>query len=128
MHRCGSGTGNQSGTGPVSIRRCTGYPPGLYHPEHSDRAVGLRRACLIIVPLQGASQHLPRLLDLATSTAHRVAAHQALVVAYRPASSMLLKFNANDIAWLATDCAMHTALVADDTVALARATRSVTAP
>ncbi len=59
------------------------------------------------------SQHLPRLLGdaqivvLTTTTADQVAAHRALVVAYRLASSMLLKFNANDIAWLAADRAMH---------------------
>ncbi|MGH3815416.1 MAG: helix-turn-helix domain-containing protein [Pseudonocardiaceae bacterium] len=77
------------------------------------------------------SQHLPRLLGdaqavvLTASAADQVAAHRALVVAYRLASSMLLKFNANDIAWLAGDRAMQTALAVDDTVALARATRSV---
>ncbi|MGH3915382.1 MAG: helix-turn-helix domain-containing protein [Pseudonocardiaceae bacterium] len=77
------------------------------------------------------SQHLPKLLAdaqavvLNTSVADQVAAHRALVVAYRLASSMLLKFNANDIAWLAADRAMYTATAVDDTVALARATRSV---
>jgi hypothetical protein len=77
------------------------------------------------------SQHLPRLLGnaqivvLTTSAADQVAAHRALVGAYRLASSMLLKFNANDIAWLAADRAMQVALAVDDTVALARATRSV---
>jgi tetratricopeptide (TPR) repeat protein len=38
---------------------------------------------------------------------------------------MLLKFETNDVAWLAADRAMHTALAVDDTLALARATRSV---
>jgi transcriptional regulator with XRE-family HTH domain len=77
------------------------------------------------------SQHLPRLLDdaqavvLTTSAADQITAHRALVVAYRLASSMLLKFNANDIAWLAADRAIQIALAVDDTVALARATRSV---
>jgi C4-dicarboxylate-specific signal transduction histidine kinase len=76
------------------------------------------------------SQHLPKLLDdtqevvLTTSAAHQLAAHRVLVIAYRVASSMLLKFNTNDIAWLAADRAMHTALAIDDTVSLARATRS----
>jgi hypothetical protein len=46
-------------------------------------------------------------------------------MAYRLASSMLLKFDANDVAWLAADRAMQTALPTDDTIALARATRSV---
>ncbi|MGQ0777912.1 MAG: helix-turn-helix domain-containing protein [Pseudonocardiales bacterium] len=77
------------------------------------------------------SQHLPKLLGdaeaviLTASVADQVAAHRALVVAYRLASSMLLKFDAHDIAWLAADRAMHRALAIDDTVALARATRSV---
>lgn len=77
------------------------------------------------------SQHLPRLLGdaqavvLTTSAADQVPAHRALVVAYRLASSMLLKFDANDIAWLAADRALQVALAVDDTVALARATRSV---
>ncbi|MCA1703079.1 MAG: helix-turn-helix domain-containing protein [Actinobacteria bacterium] len=77
------------------------------------------------------SQHLPEMLldaqvvALAASSADQVAAHRALVVAYRLASSVLLKFGANDIAWLAADRAMHAAVAVDDTVALARATRSV---
>ncbi|MGH3796490.1 MAG: helix-turn-helix domain-containing protein [Pseudonocardiaceae bacterium] len=77
------------------------------------------------------SQYLPGLLGdaqvvtSAASTADQVAAHRALVVAYRLASSVLLKFGANDIAWLAADRAMHVAVAVDDTVALARATRSV---
>ncbi|MGH3708561.1 MAG: helix-turn-helix domain-containing protein [Pseudonocardiaceae bacterium] len=77
------------------------------------------------------SRHLPKLLGdaqvvvLTTTTADHIAAHRALVVAYRLASSMLLKFNVNDIAWLAADRAMHVALAVDDTAALARATRSV---
>ncbi len=77
------------------------------------------------------SRHLPRLLgeaQLAVATASeadQVAARRVLVVAYRLASSMLLKFETTDIAWLAADRAMHTALAVDDTVALARATRSV---
>lgn len=52
-------------------------------------------------------------------------AHRVLVTAYRLASSMLLKFEANHIAWLAADRAMHTALTTEDTWSLARATRSV---
>lgn len=77
------------------------------------------------------SQHLPKLLSeaqtlvLPSSTSDQVTAHRTLVVVYRLASSMLLKFNTNDIAWLAADRAMHTALAVDDMVALARATRSV---
>ncbi len=77
------------------------------------------------------SQHLPTLLGdaqavvLTASAEGQVTAHRQLVGGYRLASSMLLKFDANDIAWLAADRAMHTALAIDDTVSLARATRSV---
>lgn len=77
------------------------------------------------------SRHLPRLLgeaQLALATApeaDQIAARRVLVVAYRVASSMLLKFETTDVAWLAADRAMHTALAVDDTLALARATRSV---
>jgi hypothetical protein len=77
------------------------------------------------------SQRLPKLIGdaqavvLKASCTEQIPAHRALVMAYRLASSMLLKFDANDIAWLAADRAMHTALAVDDTVALARATRSV---
>lgn len=77
------------------------------------------------------SQRLPKLIGdaqtvvLKAGCAEQVAAHRVLVMAYRLASSMLLKFDANDIAWLAADRAMYTALAVDDTVALARATRSV---
>lgn len=77
------------------------------------------------------SRHLPTLLSDAQSFAFtasevdQIIAHRMLVSAYRLASSMLMKFDANDIAWLAADRAMQTALAIDDTVALARATRSV---
>lgn len=77
------------------------------------------------------SQHLPRLLDnaqkcaLCIPAAHQVNAYRMLVGAYRLASSTLLKFNANDVAWLAADRAMNAAVAVDDPVALARATRSV---
>lgn len=77
------------------------------------------------------ARHLPalieqaQLLTLTASDSEEVAGRRALVVAYRLASSMLLKFEAHDVAWLAADRAMHTALAVDDTQALARATRSV---
>jgi transcriptional regulator with XRE-family HTH domain len=77
------------------------------------------------------ARHLPKLIgdaQLAVAAAPRsyeLEAQRALVVTYRLASSMLLKFDARDIAWLAADRAMQTALATDDTVALARATRSV---
>ncbi|RZS32369.1 helix-turn-helix protein [Herbihabitans rhizosphaerae] len=77
------------------------------------------------------ARHLPALMRdaqtavLTMSDADQVAAHRVLVTAYRLASSMLLKFEATDIAWLAADRAMHTALAATDTWSLARASRSV---
>ncbi|RZQ61311.1 XRE family transcriptional regulator [Amycolatopsis suaedae] len=77
------------------------------------------------------AQHLPGLVtsaQLAVSelpAEHQLEAQRVLVTGYRLASSMLLKFGTNHIAWLAADRAMQTALTADDTWALARATRSV---
>ncbi len=77
------------------------------------------------------AQHLPKLLEAAQSAAltalppDQVDAHRVLVTSYRLASSMLLKFDCNDLAWLAADRAMHTALAVDDTWSEARATRSV---
>ncbi|MEV6238677.1 helix-turn-helix transcriptional regulator [Lentzea sp. NPDC051838] len=77
------------------------------------------------------ARHLPTLMAEAqiavqtASDADEVAANRVLVTTYRLASSMLLKFEANDIAWLAADRAMHTAMYAGDTWSLARATRSV---
>jgi tetratricopeptide (TPR) repeat protein len=77
------------------------------------------------------AQYLPKLVDDAQAAvptapeADRVDAYRVLVTAYRLASSMLLKFKAHGVAWLAADRAMHTALAADDTWSLARATRSV---
>ena len=62
---------------------------------------------------------------LSASDADQLEAHRALITTYRLASSMLLKFEANHLAWLAADRAMHTALAVDDTWSLARATRSV---
>jgi len=44
---------------------------------------------------------------------------------YRLASSTLLKFESTDVAWLAADRAMTVARATDDTICLARATRSV---
>lgn len=77
------------------------------------------------------ARHLPKLLHeaqiltLTAKPSSRVVASRALVMAYRLASSVLLKFETNDIAWLAADRAMQAALAVDDTLALARATRSV---
>jgi len=77
------------------------------------------------------AQYLPKLLNdaqaavLTAPEADQLDAYRVLVTAYRLASSMLLKFESHEIAWLAADRAMHTALAADDTWSLARATRSV---
>ncbi|ONI86701.1 transcriptional regulator [Saccharothrix sp. ALI-22-I] len=77
------------------------------------------------------AQHLPKLLEaaqhaaLTTPPSELVDAYRVLITTYRLASSMLLKFESHDIAWLAADRAMHTALAIDDTWSLARATRSV---
>jgi transcriptional regulator with XRE-family HTH domain len=71
---------------------------------------------------------LPQLLDdaqlSAAADAHQKT-YRALVMAYRLACSMLLKYDSNDIAWLAADRAMYTAQLSGDTIALARATRCV---
>jgi transcriptional regulator with XRE-family HTH domain len=75
--------------------------------------------------------HLPKLMAdaqralYAVPEQEKVDTYRALVTAYRLASSMLLKFEVNDVAWLAADRAIHTALQVDDTWSLARATRSV---
>ncbi|GAA3458106.1 helix-turn-helix domain-containing protein [Saccharothrix longispora] len=77
------------------------------------------------------ARRLPELLGaaqravLAAPPAEQVDAHRILVTSYRLASSMLLKFESHDVAWLAADRAMHTALAVDDTWSQARATRSV---
>jgi transcriptional regulator with XRE-family HTH domain len=78
------------------------------------------------------AQHLPSLIHDAqvlaatvTADAEVRSARRALIMSYRLVSSMLLKFEANEVAWLAADRAMQIALPSDDNVALARATRSV---
>lgn len=55
----------------------------------------------------------------------RLNAHRMLVMAYRLACSMLLKYESTEVAWLAADRAMTTAQAVDDPIALARASRSV---
>lgn len=74
---------------------------------------------------------LPRLLleaqlhALSADQTDRQQAQRSLVMAYRVACSMLLKYDSTDVAWLAADRAMYAAQGADDPIALARATRSV---
>jgi transcriptional regulator with XRE-family HTH domain len=55
----------------------------------------------------------------------RLEATRYLVMTYRLASSTLLKFETTEVAWLAADRAMLAARTVDDTICLARATRSV---
>lgn len=123
-----------------TIKAALGRYPSIAAPATGRCSVTLKTVAGQLAYLEHAwssshftvvSQHLPTLLSdaqaliLTASVADQVAVHRALVVAYRLASSMLLKFNARDIAWLAADRAMYTALAVEDTVALARATRSV---
>src|SRR5262249_44715220 len=69
-------------------------------------------------------RHLPKLLCEAqvlvftAQPSYQVAASRTLVMAYRLSSSVLLKFESNDVAWLAADRAIQTALAVDDTLAL----------
>ncbi|NJC82685.1 helix-turn-helix domain-containing protein [Planosporangium mesophilum] len=61
----------------------------------------------------------------ALECAERVEAVRCLVMSYRLASSTLLKLEIPETAWLAADRAMMAAQSVDDTICLARATRSV---
>ncbi|HEU0086746.1 MAG TPA: helix-turn-helix transcriptional regulator [Pseudonocardiaceae bacterium] len=124
----------------AAIRAALGRYPSLSAPALDQRHPTLAHVAGQMAYVEHAwssshftvvSQYLPRLLDdaqavaLTASVADQVAAHRVLVVAYRLASSVLLKFGAHDIAWLAADRAMQAAVAVDDTLALARATRSV---
>jgi transcriptional regulator with XRE-family HTH domain len=122
----------------TAIRAALGRYPGLAAPAQESPAVAqLTRQADYVNHAWTSShfttvaQHLPKLLDAAQAAtltappAEQVAAHRVLVTAYRIASSVLLKFESHDIAWLAADRAMHTALAVDDTWSQARATRSV---
>lgn len=102
---------------PVPPARLTGQAAHLDHAWLSSRFTVVAR-------------HLPRLMADAQRAVSesvdedRLIAHRVLVSTYRLASSVLLKFETNDLAWLAADRAMHTALSIDDTWSSARATRS----
>ncbi|MEU4447770.1 helix-turn-helix transcriptional regulator [Actinosynnema sp. NPDC050801] len=122
----------------MALRAALGRYPGLAASAEEPPAVAnLARQADYINHAWTSShfttvaQHLPKLLEaaqIATTTApaaEQVPAHRVLVTAYRIASSVLLKFESHDIAWLAADRAMHTALAVDDTWSQARATRSV---
>jgi transcriptional regulator with XRE-family HTH domain len=69
--------------------------------------------------------HEAQTLNFLAASADLVATSRTLVMAYRLAASVLIKLEANDVAWLAADRAMHAAMAVNDTRALARATRSV---
>ncbi|RLK55160.1 helix-turn-helix domain-containing protein [Actinokineospora cianjurensis] len=75
------------------------------------------------------ARHLPSLMADArravVATPDQLSAHRVKVSTYRLASSVLLKFDSTDLAWLAADRAMHAAQGVDDPWSLARATRSV---
>jgi transcriptional regulator with XRE-family HTH domain len=122
-----------------AIRAALGSYPGL-GPARADQALTVRQLGQQAEYLDLAwtsshftvvAQHLPTLIrdaqtaGLVASAADQLAARRIMVTTYRLASSMLLKFEANHIAWLAADRAMHAALSTDDTWSLARATRSV---
>lgn len=102
--------------GPVHLKALTSQSSYLDHAWTMSRfTVVARHLPALIADAQTAVQSAPG--DLAS--------HRILVTAYRLASSMLLKFEANDIAWLAADRAINAAMDVDDTWSLARATRSV---
>ncbi|MEU4803076.1 helix-turn-helix transcriptional regulator [Actinosynnema sp. NPDC023587] len=122
----------------AAIRSALGRYPGLATSHQEPAAVThLARQAEYINHAWTSShfttvaQRLPKLLEaaqlaiIAAPSADQVAAHRVLVTAYRIASSVLLKFESHDVAWLAADRAMHTALAVDDTWSQARATRSV---
>lgn len=123
-----------------AIRAALGRYPSLFPPAGGQPPLALTHVTRQLAYVDHAwlsshftvvARHLPKLLDeaqavaLTATEADRVAASRTLVFAFRLASSVLLKFETNDVAWLAADRAMHTAMAVDDTVALARATRSV---
>ncbi|MEV1118704.1 helix-turn-helix transcriptional regulator [Actinosynnema sp. NPDC049800] len=122
----------------TAIRAALGRYPGLANPVREPRAVAQLTRQAEYLDHAWASSHfttiaqqLPKLLEnaqvvaLAASPDEEVEAHRVLVTSYRLASSMLLKFESHDLAWLAADRSMHTALAVDDTWSQARATRSV---
>lgn len=105
-------------TGPVSVSEIRRQADYLEHAWLASRfTVVAGRLPTLMADAQHALLSAPE--DLVVDT------YRVLVTTYRLASSMLLKFEANDVAWLAADRAIHTALQVDDTWSLARATRSV---
>lgn len=121
-----------------AIRRALAAYPGLQTstPETTDLEAVARQASYLdhawgMSRFTVVAKHLPGLMAetqaavQTVSEADRVAAYRVLVTLYRLASSVLLKFKTNDVAWLAADRAMNTAMQINDTWSLARATRSV---
>ncbi|PSL56496.1 transcriptional regulator with XRE-family HTH domain [Saccharothrix carnea] len=122
----------------AAIRAALGRYPGLAVPAQEPPEVAHLARESEYLDHAWTSSHfttiarqLPKLLEgaqvatLMAPESEQVSAHRILVTSYRLASSMLLKFESHDLAWLAADRAMHTALEVDDTWAQARATRSV---
>ncbi|WP_433263210.1 helix-turn-helix domain-containing protein [Actinosynnema sp. CS-041913] len=122
----------------AAIRAVLGRYPGLAaSPQETPAVARLARQAEYLDHAWTSShfttiaQQLPKLLEaaqaaaLTASPSEEVEVHRVLVMSYRLASSMLLKFESHDLAWLAADRAMHTALAVDDTWSQARATRSV---
>ncbi|MCY7343724.1 MAG: helix-turn-helix domain-containing protein [Pseudonocardia sp.] len=111
-----------------SLSASTGLAPTLAHVTRQLRYVDqawLSSHFTVVVRHLPALLHDAQRVSLLSAQADQVAASRALVMSYRLASSVLLKFEINDVAWLAADRAMQTALAVDDTLGLARATRSV---
>ncbi|GLZ42735.1 helix-turn-helix transcriptional regulator [Actinokineospora sp. NBRC 105648] len=120
-----------------AIRQALGHYPGLSTTEATSDLATIQRQAEYLDLAWPASRftvvarHLPALMTSAEAVvrdapaADQVPAQRVLVTTYRLASSMLLKFEADDLAWLAADRAMHAAHAVDDTWSLARATRSV---
>ena len=100
--------------------------------ENVAKQVDYLNSAFLASNFASIGRHLPRLVvesqrvvDAAETRTQLVQATRLLVQTYRVASSTLLKFNADDTAWLAADRAIAAARNSQDTYCLARATRSV---
>ncbi|MGM1063669.1 helix-turn-helix domain-containing protein [Saccharothrix sp. Mg75] len=108
-----------------ALRAALGRYPGLSTPDSEPAGVAqLARQADYVDHAWASShfttvaRHLPTLLQaaqraaLAAPPAERVDAHRVLISAYRLASSMLLKFESHDIAWLAATRSVARAMTA----------------
>ncbi|NJC67848.1 helix-turn-helix transcriptional regulator [Planosporangium flavigriseum] len=100
---------------PVRLRRQVDYACAAWLASH------LTTMGRVLPGLIAESQRAVATLD----GFNRVEAARHLVMAYRLASSTLLKLDTIELAWLAADRAMLTARSVGDTVCLARASRCV---